>query len=98
MKSEFDKLGYELIGASRDSIEKQQKFIAKRNLNMAIISDEDSILCDHFNVIKEKNVAGKKVSAIVRTTIVLDEELNVIKRYDNVKIKGHANEVLNDLK
>lgn len=98
LKSEFDKLGYELIGASRDSVEKQQKFINKRSLNMAIISDEDSILCNHFDVIKEKSIAGKTVSGISRTTIVVDENLNVIKRYDNVKIKGHASEVLEDLK
>lgn len=97
LKSEFDKLGYELIGASRDSVEKQQKFIKKRDLNMAIISDEDSVLCNHFNVIKEKTVAGKTVSAVSRTTIVIDENLNIVKRYDNVKIKGHASEVLEDL-
>ncbi len=97
MKSEFDKLGYNLIGVSRDSVKAQQNFIEKRNLTTDIIADTESELCNYFNVIKEKNVFGKIGLGIVRTTVVVDENFEVIKRYDKVKVADHAKLVLDDL-
>ncbi len=87
-----------MIGASRDSVKRQQNFIEKRELTTDIISDVDSELCDHFKVIGEKKAFGKISIGLMRTTIVLDEDLNEIKRYDSVKVKNHAQTVLEDLK
>ncbi len=97
MKSEFEKLGYKVIGISKDSVKKQQNFIEKRNLTVNIIADIDEELCNYFEVIQEKNIFGKIGLGIVRTTVVLDEDFKVIKRYDKVKVKDHAKQVLSDL-
>lgn len=97
LKSEFEKKGYTVIGASRDSASAQQKFIEKRELSVDLIADTESELCNYFGVIKEKNVFGKIGLGIVRTTLVLDKDFEVIKRYDNVKVSGHAQTVLDEL-
>ncbi len=86
-----------MIGVSKDSVKKQQNFIEKRNLTVDIIADVDEKLCNYFDVIQEKNVFGKIGLGIVRTTVVLDDKFNVIKRYDKVKVKDHARQVLRDL-
>ncbi len=98
LKNEYNKLGYRVIGISRDSVKLQQKFIETRNLTVEIISDSDEELCKHFDVIKEKKMFGKIGFGIERSTFVLDEDFNIIKEYRKVCVKGHAEEVLDDLK
>lgn len=89
MKSEFEKLGYEVIGVSKDKVESQQKFIEARQLTVPIITDDNGELCKKFNI------GGLLLPA--RTTVVIDEDLNVIKRYEKVKVPNHAISVLVDL-
>ncbi len=97
MKSEFEELGYNVVGVSKDSVVKQLNFIAKRDLKVDIIADTNEELCNFFQVIQEKNVFGKIGLGIVRTTVVLDEDFNITKRYDKVKVKDHAKQVLANL-
>jgi peroxiredoxin Q/BCP len=93
-KAVFDKHNVELIGVSKDSVKSHQNFINKFDLKVTLLSDPDIKLISHFDVWKEKKNYGKTYMGIVRTTIVLDEEGTVIKRWDNVKVKGHVDDVI----
>ena len=95
---EFDDLGYDIIGVSRDSVESHEKFITKYDLNIALIGDTDEKLCQYFDVIKEKNMYGKKVLGIERSTFVLDANGHIVHEWRKVKAAGHAQAVLDALK
>lgn len=87
-----------VIGVSRDSLKSHDKFIEKFNLPFLLLSDEDETLCNLFGVIKEKNMYGKKVMGIERSTFIINEEGVLVKEYRKVKVKGHINTILEDLK
>lgn len=87
-----------VIGVSRDSLKSHDKFIEKFNLPFLLLSDEDETLCNLFGVIKEKNMYGKKVMGIERSTFIINEEGVLIKEYRKVKVKGHIDTILEDLK
>ena len=87
-----------VIGVSRDSLKSHDKFIEKFNLPFLLLSDEDETLCKLFDVIKEKNMYGKKVMGIERSTFIINEEGILVKEYRKVKVKGHIDTVLEDLK
>ncbi|MFB2539289.1 MULTISPECIES: peroxiredoxin [unclassified Acinetobacter] len=97
LKQELDQLNACIVGISRDSIKSHQNFIEKQAINFDLISDKDEVLCKHFDVIKEKNMYGKKVFGIERSTFVFKGE-KLIKAYRKVKADGHAQIVLDDLK
>ncbi len=82
------------MGVSRDSIASHRKFIEKQELDLLLLSDKDSALCNCFEVLKEKNMYGKKVMGIERSTFLLDEEGNLLKEWRKVKPEGHAADVL----
>ena len=82
------------MGVSRDSIASHRKFIEKQELDLLLLSDKDSDLCNCFEVMKEKNMYGKKVMGIERSTFLLDEEGNLLKEWRKVKPEGHAADVL----
>ena len=92
--NEFDKLGYDIIGVSRDSIESHKKFIEKQDLQISLISDSDEKLCQHFDVIKEKNMYGKKTMGLVRSTFVFDKEGNLTHAQRNLRAKEYADRLL----
>ena len=86
-----------IIGISRDSLKSHTKFIEKFNLPFIFLSDETEEVCNLFNVIKEKNMYGKKVFGIERSTFIINEEGILVKEYRKVKVKDHVSTVLKDL-
>lgn len=97
LKDQFNALNTQIIGVSRDSVKTHQNFTTKQNLTIDLISDKEEILCKHFDVIKEKNMYGKKVFGIERSTFIFHEG-KLVKSYRKVKAAGHAEQVLEDLK
>jgi len=93
-RPQFEKLGYKIFGVSRDSVASHDKFICKYNLGIDLIADEDEVLCKAFDVIKEKNMYGKKVLGIERSTFVFNEKLDVVFEWRKVKAEGHAEFIL----
>ena len=86
-----------IIGISRDSLKSHAKFIEKFNLPFILLSDETEEVCNLFNVIKEKNMYGKKVMGIERSTFIINEEGILVKEYRKVKVKEHVSTILEDL-
>ena len=91
---EFEKLNTEVIGISRDSLSSHEKFRSKYDFSFDLISDEDEVICDAFDVIREKNMYGKKYMGIERSTFLFDQNLILIKEWKKVKVNNHAQEVL----
>ena len=97
LKDQFDTLNTTIIGVSRDSVKAHQNFTEKQSLTINLISDKEEVLCKHFDVIKEKNMYGKKVMGIERSTFIYHNG-QLVKEYRKVKAAGHAEQVLDDLK
>ena len=87
-----------ILGASRDSLKAQENFRAKQGFPFDLIADKEEILCQAFDVIKMKNMYGKKVLGIERSTFIIDEESVLRHEWRGMKVKGHAAEVLETLK
>ena len=87
-----------VFGVSRDSLASHEKFKAKYEFPFELISDADEALCKAFDVIKEKNMYGKKVLGIERSTFLIDEKGVLRREWRKVKVKGHVEEVLDALK
>ncbi|MFN8770537.1 MAG: peroxiredoxin [Neisseriaceae bacterium] len=96
--NEFVASGVEVIGISRDSISSHCKFSDKFSLPFALLSDSEEVVCNLFNVMRDKNMYGKKVRGIERSTFILDKEKSIIKEYRKVKVANHAQEVLDFIK
>ena len=97
LKDQFDALNTTIYGVSRDSVKAHQNFTGKQALTIDLISDKEEVLCQHFDVIKEKNMYGKKVMGIERSTFIFHNG-KLVKEYRKVKAAGHAEQVLEDLK
>ncbi len=95
---QFKKLNTEVYGISRDDLKSHDKFINKCGIKLDLLSDEDEKLCGIFDVIKEKNMYGKKVMGIQRSTFVLDEKQKLVAEFRKVKAEGHAEEILKLIK
>lgn len=91
---DFQKMNCEIVGISRDSIRSHEKFKARFTLPFALLSDESETVCEQFGVIKEKNLYGKKVRGIERSTFVLDSSGVLRREWRAVKADGHAIEIL----
>ena len=87
-----------VLGVSRDSLSSHDKFIEKLDIPFTLLSDEDSRVCELYDVLKEKNLYGKKSIGIQRSTFIIDEEGMVLYENKKVKAEGHAEEVLDFLK
>lgn len=96
--SEFKKANAVVFGLSRDSVKSHDKFICKYNFKVDLLSDEDEVACQIFSVVKEKNMYGKKVFGIERSTFIFDENLKMTHELRKVQAEGHAEMVLNLLK
>jgi thioredoxin-dependent peroxiredoxin len=94
LQAAFRKAGTTVIGISRDSCKSHQKFKDKEKLNFELLSDEDESLCTLFDVIREKNMYGKKVFGIERSTFLVDAEGVLVQEWRKVKVDGHAETVL----
>jgi thioredoxin-dependent peroxiredoxin len=91
---EFQKLNCEIIGISRDSIKSHESFITKKEFPFDLISDSDETLCNLFDVIKMKNMYGKQVRGIERSTFVIKKKGELAKEWRKVKVPGHVQAVL----
>lgn len=91
-------LGYEVYGISKDGMKSHEKFKEKNNLPFELISDQDKVLHEAYDVLKEKNMFGKKVMGTDRSTFIIDAEGTVVKEFRGVKSKGHVADVLKYLK
>jgi len=87
-----------VLGASRDSIRAQDNFKAKQGFPFDLLSDPEEELCQAFDVIKMKNMYGKQVRGIERSSFLIDAEGILRQEWRKVKVKGHADEVLEAVK
>jgi peroxiredoxin Q/BCP len=94
----FAKLDCDVMGVSRDSIRSHQNFCAKQGFGFPLVSDADEALCKAFDVIHEKNMYGKKVLGIVRSTFLIAPGGILAAEWRGVKVAGHAQAVLDALK
>jgi len=95
---DFLKAGCEIFGISRDSLKSHENFKAKIKLPFELLSDADETTCKQFGVIKLKNLYGKKVRGIERSTFVIDSAGVLAREWRGVKVAGHVEEVLNFVK
>jgi len=97
-QANFEQADTVVIGVSKDSMSSHHKFIEKHQLPFLLVSDPDLELINAFGVWKEKNMYGKKTFGVERTTFIIDSNSIVQKIYPKVKVKGHVEQVLADLK
>ena len=90
----FEKAGVAVVGVSKDSVAKHDKFKSKYDLNFPLVSDEDGALCEAYGVWVEKSMYGRKYMGIERSTFLIDAEGKIAKTWRKVKIPGHVDEVL----
>ncbi len=95
---EFKKLKTEIYGISRDSLKSHEGFKTKYKYPFELISDPDEKLCNLFDVIKEKNMYGKKYMGIERSTFLINKDGKLSAEWRKVKVNGHAIEVLEEVK
>lgn len=91
---EFQAANAEVIGISRDNIKSHEGFKCKYELPFELVSDTDESLCTQFNVVKMKNMYGKQVRGIERSTFVIDPEGMLVAEWRKVSVDGHAGKVL----
>jgi peroxiredoxin Q/BCP len=87
-----------ILGISRDSVKSHENFKAKQALPFELGSDADETVCTLFGVIKMKNMYGKQVRGIERSTFVIDAKGQLLQEWRGVKVPGHAQDVLNFMK
>ena len=90
----FRRLGAEIVGVSRDSVKSHQNFCTKQAFKFDLASDADETLCTEFDVIREKNMYGRKVLGIERSTFLIGPDRRLVQQWRPVKVPGHAEAVL----
>jgi peroxiredoxin Q/BCP len=95
---EFKNANSEIFGVSRDSLPSHEGFKSKLEMPFELISDPDETLCNMFDVMKVKNMYGKQVRGIERSTFVIDAAGKLVKEWRGVKVPGHIDEVLEFVK
>jgi peroxiredoxin Q/BCP len=98
LHKQFQKAGAVVAGVSRDSLKSHEGFKAKMGFPFELITDPDEKLCDAFGVIKMKNMYGRQVRGIERSTFLIDAEGKLAREWRGVKVAGHADEVLTAVK
>ncbi|AJC44553.1 peroxiredoxin [Xanthomonas sacchari] len=94
---QFEQAGATVLGVSRDSVKSHDNFCAKQGFRFALVSDADEALCRAFDVIKEKNMYGRQVLGIERSTFLLSPTGQLVRSWRKVKVSGHAQAVLDAL-
>ena len=94
----FEAEGARVIGVSRDSMERHEKFIGKHDLTVPLVSDEDGKVSDGFGTWGEKQMYGKKFMGMHRATFLLDRNGTIVKAWPKVRVKGHVEAVLEAVK
>lgn len=92
--SKFKKAGAEIVGVSKDTVAKHDKFVEKHKLKVTLASDEDGKVCESYGVWVEKNMYGKKYMGIQRATFLIGPDGKIKKIWPKVKVAGHAEDVL----
>lgn len=92
--AEFQALHAEIVGISRDSLKSHENFKAKFSFPFELLADTEELACGLFGVIKMKNMYGKQVRGIERSTFIIAKDGTLIKEWRGVKVDGHAAEVL----
>lgn len=92
--AEFEAAGTEILGCSRDSVKSHENFRSKQELPFDLLSDADERLCEAFGVIGMKNMYGKQVRGIERSTFLIDADGVLRREWRKVKVPGHVDEVL----
>jgi peroxiredoxin Q/BCP len=96
--ADFRKAGAEVLGVSRDSVKSHAGFCAKHGFGFDLVSDPDDVLGKRFDVIHEKSLYGRRFIGVVRSTFLLDPDGNTRAEWRGVKVAGHADAVLAELK
>jgi peroxiredoxin Q/BCP len=96
--SKFRRQSCTILGASRDSLKAQTNFKTKQGFPFDLVADTDEALCNAFDVIKMKNMYGKQVRGIERSTFLVDADGKLRREWRGVKVKGHVDEVLDAVK
>ena len=94
----FKKLNATVLGASRDSVKSHDNFCSKQGFKFPLVSDADEALCQAFDVIHEKNMYGRKVLGVVRSTFLISPDSRIAQEWRGIKVAGHAEAVLDALK
>jgi len=98
LHGQFKRAGTQVFGISRDSVKSHEGFKAKMKFPFELLSDPDEAVCGQFGVMKLKNMYGRKVRGIERSTFVVDEKGVLAREWRGVKVPGHVQEVLNFVK
>jgi len=93
-KAKFTRADVVILGISKDSVARHQKFKEKESLNFTLLSDEEGKVCQSYDVWKEKSMYGRKYMGIERTTFVINPQGKIKKIFPKVKVPGHVEEVL----
>lgn len=94
LHEDFLAAGARIVGVSRDSLKSHENFIAKQALPFALISDTDETLCQLFDVIKMKNMYGKQVRGIERSTFLIGADGVLLREWRGLRVPGHVEAVL----
>lgn len=98
LHAKFKRANTVILGVSRDSIASHEKFKEKQGFTFELLSDPEEKLCRKFDVIHEKSLYGRKFMGVVRSTFLIDADGKLRQEWRNVKVKGHAEEVLEAVK
>lgn len=96
--AEFQALNAEIIGVSRDSIKSHENFKAKFSFPFELLADTEELACGIFGVMKMKNMYGKQVRGVERSTFIIDQNGLLVREWRGVKVDGHVAEVLSVIK
>ncbi|KRG46680.1 thiol peroxidase [Stenotrophomonas panacihumi] len=95
---EFEAAGAAVLGVSRDSVRSHDNFCAKQGFAFPLVSDGDEALCKAFDVIRMKNMYGRQVLGVERSTFLISPDSRIVQAWRKVKVAGHAEAVLQALK
>ena len=95
---EFKKYDAEILGVSRDSVKSHENFKSKQSFPFELLSDPEEKMCNAFDVMKMKSMYGKQYLGIDRSTFLIDKAGKVKREWRSVKVKGHVDEVLSEVK
>ena len=94
MVAEFDAAGTVILGVSKDSVKKHDKFVAKHDLKIALLSDEEGDVCERYGTWVEKSMYGKTYMGIERSTFLSDGDGKIAQEWRKVRVPGHVDAVL----
>lgn len=92
------KMGAEVVGVSKDSVERHEKFRDKHDLNFPLLSDEKGTMLSKYNAWGEKKLYGRVFDGIIRSTVVVGPDGRVVAHFPKVRVKGHVEKVLEAIK